>query len=300
MNALEKLALQAFRTKTALPKNIEPTDENVLKVILQIALMAGEMIRESRFKPDRLNVSHKSDNSPVSNIDTIVEEMIKGSLKAVFPQWGFLGEETGGDLEQAITTVAVDPIDGTWSFLTHDTTSAFFFSVFQNKKVALGVVLNPSTGELGYAQNQETTRLIQLNMFGEDDLARILPSLYYPKENTLVNIQPASGHRELENALKDAWDKKELKFVKSMGGSPANALLEVAKGHFSYIHPWQIHPTTPYDIAAGIKLVENAGGKVVDTNGNRIHEVGHTGTFIASINLDHQEKILKILNGSQS
>lgn len=290
----EKIAIESFRKKSKLSEHLPETDENILKVIVQIALSSGDIIRKSRFQPDILDIVQKEDNSPVSNVDKFVEHEVKKALERVFPKWGFVGEETGGDLHEKPTTVAVDPIDGTWSFLTHDTTNAFSLSVFQNNEVILGLVLNPSTAELAYAQRNKPTRLLQLGILGEDTLGRNLPSIRQAKNDIIVNIQPAKGHRELEDFLKNAWDKKEIKFVKSMGGSPANALMEVAKGHFSYIHPWQIHPTSPYDLSAGIKIVQNAGGLVVDMDNNPIKEVGHRGTLIASCNANHRLKIINL------
>ena len=295
LNSIERSVITDFRKNEEIPKNIEANEENILKVCLSVVLQTAKLLRTARIHPDKFDIEYKSNNSPVSNIDKMAEELIKRALFRAFPNWGFLGEETGGEIIETNYSAAVDPIDGTWSFISHDSTSALSLSIFHNRNVILGIVLNPSTGEIGYAQNKSPTRLIQMATFGEIDTAANLPSINKENKNILINIQPSTGHRKLENTLKNAWDKEQIKFVKSMGGSPANALLEAAKGHYSYVHPWKLHPTTPYDISAGVKLVENAGGSVIDLKKNNVNVIGHTGTFVASIHSKHQKKIINIL-----
>lgn len=294
---IERSILDSFRANDKIPENIEPTDENTLRVAMQTVLCIGNILREEKQRVDHLEKIRKPDGSIVTPLDVRVEEFSKKTISAAFPSANFIGEETDGNLEQAAYNVAVDPIDGSWSFVTHDSTSATSLCVYQNDRIVLGIVMNPSTGEVGYAVNDETTRLVQLSCFGEGDMSRTLP-IQNPEncdDRIRINIQPSKGHRKYEDALKDAWDKEEINFVKASGGSPANSLLEAAKGYYIYIHPWELGPSSLFDLGAGIKLVENAGGSVATLDGSRIEPIGHSGLFIAGVNALHHEMVRNIL-----
>ena len=76
------------------------------------------------------------------------------------------------------------------------------------------------------------------------------------------------------------------------------ALLEAAKGHYIYVHPWQTTPSRAFDLAAGIKLVENARGRVIDLKGDRVNPVGHSGVFIAGVNAQHLNRVRCILSAA--
>lgn len=58
---------------------------------------------------------------------------------------------------------------------------------------------------------------------------------------------------------------------------------------------WQATPSTPFDLSAGIKLVENAGGSVINLDGGKTVAVEHSGPFIAGINQEHDTTIREIL-----
>lgn len=105
-------------------------------------------------------------------------------------------------------------------------------------------MVNPATGEIGYALKDKATRLIQLSLFDERDSARDLPSVGAKKSISRIgiNIQPSKGHRKFEDALKNAWDEGRVNYVKCQGGSPALALLEAAKGHHVYMAGNPVHP----------------------------------------------------------
>ena len=297
LNTFEKAVIDSWRNDEEIPENIEPTDQNILWVCLLLTLQLGKILRSKRNKIDVLEFTRKEDGSVLTPMDGWVEDYARKRLLQAFPRFNFIGEEGGGRFEPDTLTAAIDPIDGSWSFIAHDSTYAVSLGLLRNENIFLGIVVNPSTGELGYAQKKMITRLIQLSCFGEPDTSRDLPSADPQKtlDRILVNIQPAKGYREYENALKNAWNQKEINYVKSAGGSPALALLETAKGHYIYVHPWQTIPAKAFDLAAGVKLVENAGGRVVDLMGYRVNPVGHSGVFIAGVNAEHIDRVRSIL-----
>ena len=300
LNSVERSILEAFENKRQIPGNLAPSEENILRASLQLMLAAGKRLRSVRNQVDLIRLAWKEDGSVVTPYDLEVEALVKEGLAGAFPDFGFIGEEGGGRFGDNEFTAAIDPIDGSSSFTAHDVTNVVSLSVFRREEVVFGVVLNHSTGEVGYGVGPHPTRLIQLSCFGECHSARDLPSKKAERKGgaIMVNLQPAKGHRRYEKALKGAWRGRRIQYVKSQGGSPALGLLEAAKGHYIYVHPWELSPATPYDLSAGIKLVENAGGEVTSLEGKRVRPFGHYGVFVAGTNKIHLEVVREILRSS--
>ena len=298
LNDIERLAIKAAVANRPFSGCLDPDNRNIQLFFIQLIIQAGGLVRRFRFQPDRISTERKSDGSIVTPAEMEIETFISDAVTRVFPDFSFVGEETGGKFSEEKVNVAVDPVDGSWSFVTHDSTNAISIAVFKEGRNIFGCVLNPATGELGYAFKNNRTRLLQLSVFGENHYGCKLP-IAEPSGNEKrirVNLQPADGHRKIEKMLKDAWDAGKIKYVKSTGGSPANALLEASKGFFVYVHPWT-RPSAIYDLAAGVKLLENAGGIITDINNNRIKLMGHSGTIIAAVERDHHKIVTKILAG---
>ena len=125
-------------------------------------------------------------------------------------------------------TVAIDPVDGTWAFLTGTETYTMVLALFRDGTPVLGMVSNPSTGQLGYATRGGESRLVQLSLFGEPDSASSLPD-YHPRDAAvLVNVHPSRRGRPLVKALYEAWQQESIRMVRSPGGSPSWALFRCA------------------------------------------------------------------------
>jgi fructose-1,6-bisphosphatase/inositol monophosphatase family enzyme len=244
------------------------------------------------------DVDLKSDGSPVTELDRGVEAMVRAALAAFHPETAVVGEEGGGELPATGPAVAIDPVDGTWAYVSGTGTAATTLAVFKDEVPFLGVVANPTTGEVAYAVRGEDARLIQLAVFGEADTAYRLPLGGADPSKVLVNVQPSLKAQPTINALYDAWDQRHVQSVRSPGGSPVWALLEVAKGRFSYINMWSDRPAEAYDLAAGVLLVRAAGGEVVGLDGEPIDPVRHAGAFVAGVEPAARSTLLEIVRGA--
>ena len=191
----------------------------------------------------------------------------------------------------------MDPIDGTWAFLSGTSTWTTTLAVFKDGKPILGMVSNPTTGEIGYATHKGS-RLVRLSVFGEKDAACTLPSRRVTDDAVLVNVHPNREALVVINALYDAWQNDHIRMVRSPGGSPAWALLEAAKGEFVYTNMWSRRPTAAYDLAAGVMLVEGAGGQVVSLDGDPIDVLSHEGPFVAAIDENARHVVVDIVRGA--
>jgi fructose-1,6-bisphosphatase/inositol monophosphatase family enzyme len=116
----------------------------------------------------------------------------------------------------------------------------------------------------------------------------------------LVNLQPQRDAADAAGALFAAWRGGTVNMMKLTGGSPSWSLLEAAKGSFVYVNLWTTRPSDPFDLAAGVLLVREAGGEVTDLDGNPIDAAAHSGPFIAAIDERTRDKLASIIRRSMS
>jgi myo-inositol-1(or 4)-monophosphatase len=284
LTTTEKTSLDGFRKGGAyLPSQGQDDVEGWVAFGLRLLLDAGQTVRAARGTPSAGGVSLKADGSPVTSIDLAIEEGFRDRLAVFAPDARVAGEETGGTLPASGVGVAIDPVDGTWAFLAGTETSATTLAVFRDREPFLGMVSNPATGEIAYATIAGGTRLLQLSLFGEEDLAETLPRSHGDAPGMLVNVHPSRGSGALVAALHAAWVRKDVRMVRAPGGSPAWALVEAAKGRFVYVNLWSKQPAAAYDLAAGVLAVRQAGGDVTDLEGQPIDMLRHAGPFVASV-----------------
>ena len=277
---------------------MEDDRSNWVSFGLSVALQAGRLLRSHGPNVDVREVDLKGDGSPVTELDHRVEDMVREALAAFHPETAIIGEEGGGELPADGLAVAIDPVDGTWAYVSGTGTAATTLAVFEDGVPFLGVVANPTTGEVAYAVGGEDVRLIQLAIFGEPDTTYQLPLGGADPSKILVNVQPSLKAQPAIRALYNAWDRRRIQYVRSPGGSPVWALLEVAKGRFSYINLWSDRPAQAYDLAAGVLLVRAAGGEVVGLDGEPIDSVRHAGPFVATMQPAARSTLLDILVGA--
>ncbi len=298
LTPLESSALASFRRGDFPPQPTGDERSDWIQVGLAIALNAARLLRGSGPSVDVAEVDLKSDGSPVTDLDRRVEEMVRTALADFHPEAAIVGEEGGGELPTDGPAVAIDPVDGTWAYISGTGTAATTLAVFNDGLPFLGLVANPTTGEIASAVDGGEARLIQLAAFGEPDTAYQLPLAGADPGKTLVNIQPGLKARPIIEALYEAWDHRSIQYVRSPGGSPAWALLEAAKGRFCYVNPWSERPAEAFDLTAGVLLVRAAGGEVVGPDGAPIDSIRHAGHFVAGVHSAVRSSVLEILRGT--
>lgn len=294
LTPIEKKAFYAFYKKSpSIYSMVNPDSrDGWLCFGLFILLSTGAMARKMRLKSMKDQVSFKSDGSPVTSTDKSIERFLKESFKRFCPKAGMLGEESGGSFTRTGFSIAVDPIDGTWAFINRTGTFTTSVLIMQDNRSILGMVLNPVSGEICYGGDTFNTRLLQLPLFNEGEQGYDLPLDKVPDKSILVNLHPQRHARPLLDFFYTQWEKREIQMVRSPGGSPADALLEAAKGSFTYVNLWGKKKSAPYDLGAGILLVRHAGGDVIDFDGKPVHLLNHEGPFIAGIDPDSRKRLL--------
>jgi 3'(2'), 5'-bisphosphate nucleotidase len=303
LNQTEESCLAALQAGTLLnPVELhERLEDRWLEFTLRTVLDAGARIRKSRTHPEALGFKEKQDGSPATRVETEIEQALRERLAVFDPKATLRGEETGGEVTSKGFGVAIDPIDGTWAFLNGTPTSSVTLTVFRDGTPFLGVIGNPDTGEIGYRMVGAKSRLLRLSQFGESTTAVQLPEPSLVDSEILVNVHPGRNILPEITKLYAAWADNRIRMVRSSGGSPSWFFLEAAKGRFIYANAWTGQPSVEFDLAAGLLLVQGAGGDVVDLQGEPIAPVGFRGWLVAGLDPISRSKVVDILQpGSEN
>ena len=221
------------------------------------------------------NIRDKSHNSFVTELDIASEKKLVEGLARLLPEAGFLTEEKTVKHERKALEWVVDPIDGTTNFIHCIPLYSISVALLEDGKPVIGVVYSIATDELFYTWKGGETYL-------NGKVKRVSKAAGLP-ESLLVTGFPYD---------KDEWMDVYLAIFKefilgSQGlrrlGSAAIDLAYVAAGRFDGFYEHHLHA---WDVAAGILLVENAGGQISDFSGGEGALFG--GEIIASNGLIHE------------
>lgn len=297
LTTLETSCLQEFRERASCwPAVGHPLNDDAwIRFALAATLHASTVVRALRIAPLGSEAAFKADASPVTAQEHEIEWMVRGRLAEFCPGAVVVGEESGGELPEQGLAVAVDPVDGTWALLNRMATYSVVLAVFQNGAPVMGMVGNPATGEIAYTINNQPTRLLQVGLFGEADHAAELPLDRVTPDNVLVNVHPSRDVGPIIGHCLAGWNGGTFRMVRMEGGSPSAALLEAAKGAFVYVNLWDKRAAEPFDLAAGMLLVQNAGGVILDMHENPIDGASHAGPFVAAADPDQARVVLNHL-----
>ncbi|MBV9575020.1 MAG: 3'(2'),5'-bisphosphate nucleotidase CysQ [Gammaproteobacteria bacterium] len=222
-----------------------------LKILLNTIEAAGDAVEA--FRKNEIAFSLKQNQSPVTEADLIANNVLKKNLLTHFPQDGWLSEETIDEPSrlQSKRIWIVDPIDGTKEFIKRIPEYAISVALIEKNQPILAAIYNPATQALFYAiKNQGAWH---------QNKKMQCTQLQANKLSVLASRTEISAGK---------WDKfKEIFIVKEMG-SIAYKLALVANGFADGII--SLDPKSEWDIAAGLLLIQEAGGNISDLNGNAL------------------------------
>ncbi len=192
----------------------------------------------------------KSNFNPVTPIDILVENYIIDCIKKKFPTHNIISEETGLIDNDSIYTWIIDPLDGTINYIHKYPHFCTSIALFKENSPFLGVVYNPNLDELFYSQinkgaflNNEKIKVSDVRTLEEAHLAT---GFSYKRGKDFDN--------SIEKFKKVLYSSQAVR----RDGAAALDLCYVACGRYDgfWVYGLQI-----WDIAAGIIIVEEAGGK---------------------------------------
>ncbi len=235
--------------------------ERILGVAVEAAHAGAQVIRDATPGLRSLAWEKKSAADFVTDVDRAAEVSIGKTIRAAFPDAVIAGEELTPDhlLTTGDLTFIIDPLDGTTNFLHGFPHYAVSVGVVNEGDLVAGVVLNVPRGDLFTASAGEGTRLNgnAVTVSSIDSTSRCLIGTGFPFKNP----------EHLENYARQFVEVSRHTAGIRRPGSAALDLADVACGRFDGF--WELI-LAPWDVAAGILLVREAGGIVTDLEGTRI------------------------------
>ena len=246
-----------------------------------IARRAGAALRDAYHKPR--HITFKGEINLVTQADEEAERLILDGLRESFPDHAILAEESGASAAQSDYTWVVDPLDGTTNFAHGYPIFAVSMALRGPGGLLLGVVYDPLRNECftarrggGTLLNGEPVRVSQ-----ETELGRALLATGFAYDRHTASSNTAAFFHVLRRAqgLRRA-------------GAAALDLAYVACGRLDGF--WE-RGLYPWDVAAGILLVREAGGKATDYGGDEESESLYQGSFVVLSNGQRHDEMLAVL-----
>lgn len=237
-------------------KQIQPKLPELLVEVEKVALRAGSFIREEFGKISAHQAQVKSLNSLVSYVDLGAERMIVDALADLVPGSGFITEEETTVNDHQHYNWVIDPLDGTTNFLKGIPVFSVSIALTAGDHIVLGVVYDvmqdwcfSATRDGGTTLNRQPVRISKEERFEKAVIATGFPYHRLTSESPTIQlldvvIERSSGIRRL--------------------GSAAIDLAYVSCGKVEGYYEADLNP---WDLAAGILLVKEAGGIATDFDG---------------------------------
>ena len=230
---------------------------NELKDILMLSLKeAGKILR--KYYGNISKIEYKSDASLVTQADKESEATIIKIIKSAFPTHQILAEESGITKEESEYKWIIDPLDGTTNYAHTLPIFAISIGIEHKKEIILGGVYNPISNELFFAEKGNGAYLndkkIRVSKVDKLDRALLVTGFPYDRRENVDYYMNIYG-----KFLKVSQGVMRL-------GAAAIDFCSVACGRLDGYWERKLYP---WDQAAGILIVEEAGGKVTDFIGKK-------------------------------
>jgi len=246
----------------------------LLDVALEAAKLSGKVLMASYGRLKNSQIRTKSKNDFVTEIDKKSERLIIATIKKHFPDHAIQGEESGVTHGKG-TLWIIDPLDGTSNYIHSLPIFSVSIGIRQNHQMKAAVIYDPMHQETFWAKKNEGAYLNNKR-------------IHVTQVSLLSNALMATG---IPFRARDRFDEYMRSFHQiSLGcvglrryGSAALDLAYVACGRFDGF--WELD-LSPWDIAAGSLIVQEAGGIITDLWGKENYM--KNGDTLASNGLIHQ------------
>ena len=233
------------------------TPTALVKVMVDAARKAGRALARDFGEVSELQVSKKGVGDYVSAADLKAEQTVFDELLRARPGYGFLGEERGMiEGTDKTHTWIVDPLDGTTNFLHAMPHFAINIALQRDGQIVAGVTYNPATGDLFWTERGR-------GAFLNDRRLRVAARTRF-EEAVIATGIPFVGHGQHGRFLKELHQISQRVSGVRRFGAAALDLAWVAAGRFDGYWERDLHA---WDMAAGVLMVAEAGGRVTDADG---------------------------------
>jgi myo-inositol-1(or 4)-monophosphatase len=229
----------------------------LINVMVNAARKAGRSLARDFGEVEKLQVSRKGPADFVSSADRKAEEIIRAELDHARPGYTFLGEESGETKGKDVQhRWIVDPLDGTTNFLHGIPLFSVSIALERQGRLHAGIIFNPISDELYSAERGA-------GAFLNDRRIRVSARTNFAEAVIGTGI-PYTGFGDHARHLKDSAQVMAGAAGLRACGSAALNLAWVAAGRLDAFWERQL---SPWDFAAGMLLVREAGGFVSTASG---------------------------------
>ena len=247
----------------------------MLPEVIALAKNAGSYLIAERQKFSENNVELKSLNNLVSYVDKKSEEMIVKGLHELLPEAGFIAEEGSAQHQGEAYKWIIDPLDGTTNFVHGIPCYCVSIALMHEEELVLGVIYDPERKESFTAIKGQGAHCngAPIHVSNRDTIGGCLFGTGFPYDE----FDRMDSYLQLfTHLMRNSRGLRRL-------GSAAIDLCYVACGRIDGFYEYGL---CPWDVAAGILIVEEAGGKTSDFKGEKNHIFGEeiiaTNEYIAT------------------
>ena len=267
-------------------KSLAPRSATIT-VMIRAAFAAAKNLKRDFGEVEHLQISEKGPGDFVSHADIKAERTLRAELERTRPEYGFLGEEGGETKGDGRNRWIVDPLDGTTNFLHGVPHFAISIALEREKEIIAGVIYQPTPDELFWAEkgngafiDTPNARSRRLRVSGRKDPARGLIGTGIPHIGK--GDHPAYFAKLAAVTERTAGVRR--------WGAASLDLAFVAAGRYDAFFEFGL---APWDVAAGILMVKEAGGVVSDIAGQP-YELGGRSLLASNFNL--RDSMVEILS----
>lgn len=257
----------------------------MLKNTLIAATKAGaaEILR---YFNKEFKISNKEGvNNLVTEADHAAEKAIITVIKNTYPDHQILAEESGELKQDSTYKWIIDPIDGTVNFAHGIPLNCVSIGVEYNGEMIMAAVYNPHLNEFYFAEKGKGATLNDKPIHVSDETQAIKACLVTGFPYTYIN-EPNGPLEIFQRFVRKGVPVRRL-------GSAAIDLCWVAAGRFDGFYE---HKLEPWDSAAGYLIVEEAGGKVTDLQGNKFSVYQHK---VLATNGKIHDEMIEVINNKK-
>ena len=223
---------------------------------MEVVRKAAAYVRERHENRTNLNVEEKGRQNYVTEVDMRTEQILVNGLSGILPDAGIIAEEGTSSRRGTVYHWVIDPVDGTTNFIHGVFPFAISVGLTENNEVVAGIVYEFGLDELFYAWKGGGAWLngnrIEVSKIPEVGHALIATGFPYTNFTYMSQFM-----KSVDYFMRHSNGLRRL-------GSAATDIAYVACGRFDGFYEYGLNP---WDIAAGMLLVREAGGVISDFNG---------------------------------
>ncbi|MFQ3550177.1 MAG: inositol monophosphatase family protein [Armatimonadota bacterium] len=254
-----------------------------VKFIEEVAYGAGKIVREKFSEP--FQWKEKTDRGDiVTEVDELSEKYIIDRISKEFPDDGYLAEESGNTNINSKRIWIIDPIDGTLNYMKRIPIFSISIAAYENGQVSAGVVYDPIHDEMFSAQRGYGTTVNgeKITIDNVEDI-----------ENRIITVSWVQSKADRTAFVKYIDEiSKETSHFRRLGSAALN-MAYIADGR---LNAYLQGGLNPWDISAGLVIIEEAGGIVTDFNGNPINATDPIIDIVTACPAVHKQLMEQVIN----